>query len=57
MPPGTHEVPHHHPVARQFFYVLQGTLTMVMGEQATTVAAGTGIEINPGTIHQARNDA
>jgi hypothetical protein len=28
MPPGTHEVPHRHAHARQFFFVLAGTLTM-----------------------------
>ena len=57
MPPGTFEIPHHHRLSHQFFYVLHGILTMVVTGQATTVSSGSGIEIAPGTIHQARNDS
>lgn len=57
MPPGTFEVSHHHRLSRQFFYVLDGTLTMVINEQATTLTEGLGIEIAPGTVHQVRNDS
>ena len=57
MPPATSEVPHHHRVSRQFFYVLQGTLTMVVDGTLSRIETGTGVEIAPGTVHQARNDS
>jgi len=57
MPAGAKEAQHYHKATRQFFYVMHGTLTMVVGEGSTPVVAGSGIEIAPGTIHQARNDS
>lgn len=57
MPPGTAENPHHHELARQFFYVLEGTFTMVLAGERHTLQPGDGIEIAPGVIHQARNDS
>ncbi|MDX2205115.1 MAG: cupin domain-containing protein [Hyphomicrobiaceae bacterium] len=56
MPAKSAEIRHVHDTARQFFYVLAGTLTMVLGEQRHCLAAGQGIEIAPGAAHQARND-
>ena len=55
MPPGTSEVRHWHTRATQFFYVLDGTLTMAIEESAHALVAGVGIEIPPGVAHQARN--
>lgn len=57
MPSGTFEVPHHHLLSCQFFYVLSGILTMVVDGQTMNIMAGTGVEIAPGTVHQARNDS
>lgn len=55
MPPGTREVRHHHARARQFFFVLEGELTMEVEHHEFTVRAGEGIEIAPGQAHQAMN--
>ncbi len=55
MPPGTSETRHFHRLARQFFYVLQGELTMEVESQTITVKSGEGVEIAPGQRHQAMN--
>ena len=55
MPPDTAERPHHHERARQFFYVLEGELTMVLGARDVALRVGQGLEIAPGEIHQAVN--
>jgi mannose-6-phosphate isomerase-like protein (cupin superfamily) len=55
MPPGTAERAHHHTRARQFFYVLDGELTMIRGGSEATLRRGDGLEIAPGEIHQAVN--
>ena len=55
--PGAREVRHYHERARQFFYVLAGELTMEVGGTVHLLRAGQGIEIPPGTPHQARNDS
>ncbi len=57
MPPGTKEVRHAHGRARQFFYVLSGTLTMEVAGVATRLAPGDGVEVPPGVPHQALNDS
>jgi mannose-6-phosphate isomerase-like protein (cupin superfamily) len=55
MPPGATEARHRHAQARQFFYVLSGTLTMEVAGVTHDVVAGTGLEIAPGMPHQAMN--
>jgi mannose-6-phosphate isomerase-like protein (cupin superfamily) len=55
MAPGSEEMSHYHKKARQFFYVLKGTLTIQADGYANIVNAGQGIEIEPGKAHQARN--
>ena len=55
MAPGTAETPHHHVRARQFFFVLEGELTMEIEHHEFVLKAGEGIEIAPGQIHCARN--
>ena len=55
MPPGRAEVAHHHVTARQLFFVLAGTLTLVLADHTETLSAGQGLEIAPGTRHQAAN--
>lgn len=57
MPPGSHEQRHFHTLSRQFFYVLSGELTMELAGHNHHLAAGQGIEINPGDPHQARNES
>jgi quercetin dioxygenase-like cupin family protein len=57
MPPGASEVRHHHAHSRQFFYVLSGTLTMEVEGTRHRLHARTGLELPPGTAHQAINDS
>jgi quercetin dioxygenase-like cupin family protein len=56
MPPHTAEKRHYHAVARQFFYVLSGVLTMELDGEYHRVTAMSGIAIPPAIRHQARND-
>jgi mannose-6-phosphate isomerase-like protein (cupin superfamily) len=55
MPPGTSETRHHHVHARQFFFVLEGELTLEIEHHDFTLHTGEGIEIAPGQSHQAIN--
>lgn len=55
MPPGTTETRHHHAHAHQFFYVLEGELTLEVEHEDHILCAGQGIEIAPGQAHQAIN--
>jgi mannose-6-phosphate isomerase-like protein (cupin superfamily) len=55
MPPGAAETPHHHTHARQFFYVLTGSLTLVVDDRAHTLHPHQGLEIAPRELHQAIN--
>jgi mannose-6-phosphate isomerase-like protein (cupin superfamily) len=55
MPPGTTEIRHVHARARQFFYVLEGTLALEVEGREHTLGAGDGLEIEPGQAHQAVN--
>ena len=57
MPAGTREVRHWHARARQFFYILEGTLTMEVEGTTHVLAARSGIELPEGTAHQASNDS
>jgi mannose-6-phosphate isomerase-like protein (cupin superfamily) len=55
MPMGTSEVRHSHIRARQFFYVLEGELTLEVEHHLFVLRPGEGIEISPGQQHQALN--
>jgi len=57
MPTGAREQRHRHAKARQFFYVLEGQLTMEIDGGFHLLRAGEGIEIAPGQRHQAINDS
>jgi mannose-6-phosphate isomerase-like protein (cupin superfamily) len=57
MPPGTSEIRHLHARARQFFYVLEGELTMEIESRRFMLLRGEGIEIAPGQAHQAINQS
>lgn len=57
MPSGTCEKRHFHSVSRQFFFVLQGVLTMELEGNKHEIKAQQGLEIPPGIKHQARNDS
>lgn len=55
MPPGTSETPHLHSKARQFFFVLEGELTLEIGHHHFVLRPGQGIEVSPGSVHQTFN--
>jgi len=55
MPPGTSEVRHSHVHARQFFFVLEGVLTLEVEHDDVVIHAGEGLEISPGQKHQEMN--
>jgi mannose-6-phosphate isomerase-like protein (cupin superfamily) len=55
MPAGAFETRHSHVHARQFFYVLEGELTMEIEREEFWLRVGEGIEVAPGKAHQAKN--
>jgi mannose-6-phosphate isomerase-like protein (cupin superfamily) len=55
MPSGTKETLHSHVHSRQFFYVLEGELTMEIEYHDFVLHKGEGIEVSPGQRHQALN--
>jgi mannose-6-phosphate isomerase-like protein (cupin superfamily) len=55
MPPGTQEERHFHAKARQFFFVLEGELSMEVEHHDFVLCPGQGLEIAPGEHHQAMN--
>jgi mannose-6-phosphate isomerase-like protein (cupin superfamily) len=55
MPPEASEVRHNHMQARQFFYVLEGELTLEIEGEEVTLGPSDGIEIHPGQKHTAMN--
>jgi len=56
MPPKSSEASHFHARSRQFFYVLSGTLTIVMDGSTHTIGTEQGLEIPPKTVHRVFND-
>jgi mannose-6-phosphate isomerase-like protein (cupin superfamily) len=57
MPPRGAEVRHAHARARQFFYVLSGTLVIERGSETFILGARDGLEIAPGTPHRVTNQS
>ena len=57
MPPGTAEVKHYHSRARQFFFVLSGTLTIQINGQTHVLSREHGLEIPPKLTHCVKNDS
>ena len=55
MPPGTAEARHRHAVARQFFFVLAGELTIERDGAVLVLGQGEGLEVAPGSAHQVLN--
>lgn len=55
MPVNTSEVKHYHQNARQFFFVLSGTATMLIGDKEIVLSHQEGIEVSPLIPHQMFN--
>jgi mannose-6-phosphate isomerase-like protein (cupin superfamily) len=56
MPPGAAELRHRHAKSRQFFYALEGTLTLELDGAVHQLQSGQGLHVPPGAAHQARNE-
>jgi quercetin dioxygenase-like cupin family protein len=56
-PGGPGPVPHRHERMTDSFYVLEGELTLVLGEGAQPALPGTYVVVPPGVVHAFRNDA
>jgi mannose-6-phosphate isomerase-like protein (cupin superfamily) len=46
-----------HARSRQFFFVLEETYTLEVDGRVHQLGPGVGVEVAPGAVHQARNDA
>jgi quercetin dioxygenase-like cupin family protein len=57
MPPATAEQRHRHARARQFFYVLEGVVTLELEGVTHSLRRGEGLHVPPGAAHQVRNDS
>ena len=55
MPPGCSEERHSHAKSRQFFFVLEGELTLEVEHHDFVIANGKGVEVHPGQAHTAIN--
>ena len=55
MPAGTSEIRHFHRRAKQFFFVLEGQLTLEKAGEVFEIGIRQGIQVDPGIPHQARN--
>ena len=49
--------PHTHEHKTDMFYVLEGTLTVLVGEESHDLAAGSFVAAPPGIVHAFRNDS
>lgn len=57
MPVGSREVRHYHTRAKQFFFVISGTLTLEIGGEIVTLNRNEGISVPTHIPHQARNES
>ena len=55
MPPGTSEVRHYHERARQFFFVLEGELTIALEGDEFKLGPQQGVEVAPTVPHRVFN--
>ena len=55
VPPGDGPPPHEHANEDEAFYVIDGTVTFMVGEQETEATPGTFILVPRGTVHSFRN--
>ena len=57
VPPGARETRHIHSMARQFFYILNGSAVIEANGQRATLVEGQGLEVAPGVAHQFINES
>lgn len=57
MPPNTREKNHYHRLSQQFFYVLDGSLSIKFDDQSYQLAKGEGYHVKAGIKHQVENNS
>jgi len=57
VPPGAGEIKHFHSLARQFFYILSGSATLVFEAYEVVLHAGEALEVPPGVQHRFANNS
>lgn len=57
VPPGGKEKKHYHEQSIQFFHILHGEAVIETDNQVFTLKEGEGIQIEPNTPHQFRNES
>jgi mannose-6-phosphate isomerase-like protein (cupin superfamily) len=57
MPPGASEIRHLNTQSRQFFFVIEGSLSIEVEGQVEVLTVGQGLEISPGERHRVFNEA
>jgi mannose-6-phosphate isomerase-like protein (cupin superfamily) len=57
MPPGTQEMRHYHERAKQFFFVLIGTVVLEIDGRDVRLEAHEGVSVEPGLAHRIRNES
>ncbi|WP_211746624.1 cupin domain-containing protein [Paenibacillus sp. Marseille-Q4541] len=55
MPAGTCETRHYHETARQFFFILSGTVELEIDGVTSSISQQEGMEVHAGTPHQIFN--
>jgi mannose-6-phosphate isomerase-like protein (cupin superfamily) len=55
LPPGGNTVAHHHVLAEEIYYILEGHGLARLGQETRLVGPGDAIAIPPGTLHQITN--
>ncbi len=53
--PGQYHIRHYHPTGSEIYYVIKGSMTMILGEDEFIAEQGTAIFIPPGTVHATKN--
>ena len=53
--PGRVPPPHRHPNLDEGFYVIEGTLAMLVGDHSVTISAGSFLNVPRGVVHQPVN--
>ncbi len=56
VPAGRYEQRHYHERARQFFFVLRGVATLIVGKDTVKVREHEGMEVPPNVPHELRNE-
>jgi quercetin dioxygenase-like cupin family protein len=54
--PGTTVARHSHPTAEQVMWIVEGDVTMTVGDETRSLGAGDVVVVNPGVEHELHSD-